>query len=169
MKQIPLTQGQFALVDDEDFEELSKHSWQIQKLKNGKFGYAIRTEFMPKKHTVYMHCAIMGMHKIDHADTMRLNNQRYNLRVASPRENAQNRPKRINSSSQYKGVAYRKDSKQYRAYIQDGKLIHLGQFGKDEIAAAKAYDKEALQRFGKFANLNFPIDQPIGSEESHGN
>lgn len=42
MKQIPLTQGKVALVDDSDFEELSKYKWHsVMFPGNGKF-YASR-------------------------------------------------------------------------------------------------------------------------------
>ena len=40
MKQIPLTQGKFALVDDEDFEYLNQFKWCA--LKRPHTFYAVR-------------------------------------------------------------------------------------------------------------------------------
>jgi surfactin synthase thioesterase subunit len=51
MKQIHLTQGKFALVDDEDFDWLNQWKWHYDK------GYADRT--VDGKH-IYMHRAIMN-------------------------------------------------------------------------------------------------------------
>ena len=42
MKEIILTQGQRALVDDADFDWLSQWNWRAQYCKNGPF-YAART------------------------------------------------------------------------------------------------------------------------------
>ena len=162
MKKIELTQGQYALVDDSDYEALSKHEWQAARRSNGQFSYAIRTEYKPKKRTVYMHVELTGLVKTDHKDGNGFNNQRYNLRSATNLENARNTSKASNRSSQYKGVSYRKDRGYYRAYIRDnGKLVNLGSFGQDEVSAAQAYDNEALKRFGSYARLNFTIEKEI--------
>ena len=60
-----------------------------------------------------------------------------------------------NSSSKYKGVSWNKANKRFLATIScDGKTYHLGTF-KDEIEAAKAYDKKAKQLFEEFAYLHF--------------
>ncbi len=37
----------------------------------------------------------------------------------------------------------------------ENKTIYIGQY-KDEISAAKAYDRAAKKYFGEFACLNFP-------------
>jgi hypothetical protein len=159
MKKIPLTQGQFALVDDEDFEELNKHKWQANKSLHTY--YAVRSFTVSKKIriNIKMHRQILGITdskiKCDHIDFNGLNNQRYNLREATHLENMLNRKSKINSSSNYKGVYWRKDNKIWGAKINlKGNQIHLG-FFLDEIEAAKTYDKKAKELFGQFAYLNF--------------
>ncbi len=158
MKEIQLTQGQVALVDDEDFDSLNQFSWCALKRSNGDFAYAARTVYNPKR-TVYMHVMINGP-KTDHHDCNGLNNQRYNLRSANSQQNNRNKFKYKGTySSKFKGVSYRHDNGMYRAYIRvNGVLISKGQYW-DEIDAAKAYDKAAIEEFGEFANLNFPLDK----------
>jgi len=65
--------------------------------------------------------------------------------------------RKLKTASQYKGVAWREESKVWRAMIRvNWKLIHLGQFEK-EIEAARAYDTAAKKYFGDFAAPNFNI------------
>ena len=45
-KQIPLTRGKVAIVDDKDFEELSKQKWHYRHMRHthkNKKGYAARS------------------------------------------------------------------------------------------------------------------------------
>ena len=80
MKQIPLTQGKFAIIDDKDFEYLNQWKWTY----DGR--YAIRSVAFTvgKRSKIYMHRIILntpvGM-DTDHIDMNRLNNQRLNLRI----------------------------------------------------------------------------------------
>ncbi len=80
---IPLTQGKYALVDDEDFEQLCKYKWYPQK---GRFTwYPIRnTRTVNGKRTVMrMSREILGMAKgdgkiADHKNRNGLDNRRDN-------------------------------------------------------------------------------------------
>jgi len=93
MREIKLTKGQIALVDDADYEGLSKIKWcatlcsyayrqgtvkpkDKYYAKNGKYGY--------------MHRMLMnypdGM-VVDHIDGDGLNNRRENLRIITTRQN----------------------------------------------------------------------------------
>jgi len=79
MKRIPITDDIDALVDDEDYDNLSQHKWYFSD------GYAVRDH-----KRVAMHRQIMGFPKgmvVDHIDGNRLNNQRHNLRICTQREN----------------------------------------------------------------------------------
>lgn len=157
MKEIKLTQGKIALVDDEDFEHLNQWKWHIQK--SGNTYYAIRTEWLSKSKCicVRMHREILGVKSgdiIDHKDGNGLNNTRNNLRIADSSKNGSNTRSRKNSSSKYLGVHYCKTRSLWVAQIQHKKVgYHLGLF-KDEKLAAIAYNKKALELHGEFANIN---------------
>lgn len=167
MKEIMLTKGKTVIVDDEDFGELSKHSWYAWFNKtDGKYR-ALRNYVKDgKSHNLKMHRQIMGvidpMIKIDHIDGNPLNNQRSNLRVATSAQNNQNAKKQAGRSSKYKGVIWNKKLSKWRGRIQipnptgngPGKLIDLGLFREEKLAAL-AYDAKAKEIFGSFAKLNF--------------
>jgi len=154
-RKIPLTQGQYAIVDPERYEELAKHKW-FAKRCDGRF-YAARST---KNKNVKMHQVIMGTEEgkvIDHINSNGLDNRKANVRFATSQQNSWNqRKQRGNSSSKYKGVSWEKKRKEWRARITcNDKLIFIGCFNTEE-AAAKAYDGKARELFGEFAWLNFP-------------
>lgn len=159
MKQIPLTQGKFALVDDEDYERINQWKWHI-----GGKGYAIRTENFYKpcgrrtSRTIMMHRYILCVETVFHVDHInhdRLDNRRFNLRKCTRSQNLMNTQVRKNKSlSRYKGVARYARDKRWLAYInKDGIRHRLGRFEKEEDAAM-AYNKKAIELFGAFALLN---------------
>jgi hypothetical protein len=163
MKEIPLTQGKVAIVDDCDFEWLNQWNWCAAKdpRKTGDVWYAIRhgpsTE-TPRR-TIRMHreiAARAGLPQVDHSDGNGLHNWRSNLRPCTATQNNANMRKRPETSSQFKGVTWRRDTSVWKARIRVNRnLINLGCF-TDEIEAAKAYDTAAREHFGGFACLNFP-------------
>jgi HNH endonuclease len=161
MKTVPLTQGKVALVDDADYEEISRYKWFAAKLKG--IWYAHRTETRPDNRsvTVRMHRYLMNAlpgQKIDHKDRNGLNNQRDNLRLCSYAQNAANRSKcKTRGSSVYKGVSWQKGLDKWRVRIgpKIGK-ISVGCYN-DELTAARAYDESARLLFGPFACVNFPM------------
>ena len=158
MRQIPLTKGQFAIVDDSDYEQLSKYRWCAQKRDN-TYHAARRQRLHEGGAYVYMHRQIMGVEssvEVDHRDGNGLNNQRRNLRVCtSANNNFAFQHKRANKTSQFRGVSLHRCGK-WRASLQIScRQIHLGLF-EDEVAAASAYDAGARIHFGEFAHLNFP-------------
>jgi len=93
---------------------------------------------------------------VDHINHNGLDNRKANLRPATPADNARYaRYPKINTSSKYRGVWYNKQIKKWRAAILvNCKRKHLGYF-KNEIDAAKAYDKAAKLYYKDFAILNF--------------
>lgn len=166
MKLIPLTKGLFAQVDDEDFEYLSKWKWHAaSKGRNSGF-YAARRARVHEylvgtvKPNIWMHRVLMnpviGL-EVDHRNNDGLNNQRFNLRICTHPQNTMNIPVYRTSTVGFKGATFRKRSNRWESYIKlDGVPSYLGSFESPELAA-KAYDKAAIEYFGEFANLNFPV------------
>ena len=152
MKQIPLTQGQVALVDDADYDWLNESKWCAVKDRNGNF-YATRGY-------IQMHRQILGLgygdkRQGDHQNHNTVDNRRSNVRICTNQQNAMNRKKRQNTSSKFKGVTWNKYHKKWYAAIRiDGKKKHLGCFVTEELAAL-AYDKAAIREYGEFSHLNF--------------
>lgn len=170
MKQIPLTQGLTALVDDEDYERLKGYRWFGQRSKNGRTGYAMTKVGHGRKGTkrVYMHQLILGSGapgmEIDHKNCNGLDNRRENLRWATKAQQRANQPARRDSRTGLKGVNLFQ-GRYWAAHIREGgKQRHLGYFPTAE-AAARAYDNRARELFGEFAYLNFP-DQHV-SQPAH--
>ena len=154
MKKIKLTQGECAMVDDEDFEWLNQFNWSVFKYKNTDTMYAKRNSPSTPR-TVSMHREIMSNPKdmgVDHIDGNGLNNQRKNLRNCTSGENSRNRGKQINNTSGFKGVSWRKQKKRWRASISlNKKQIHLGYFSNKE-EASKVYKKACDKYHGEFSN-----------------
>lgn len=157
MKEIPLTKGKVAIVDDEDFEWLNQRNWHVQITVNSNILYATSDEWKPKKRKILMHRYILGLTDpkilVDHKDHDGLNNQRHNLRPCTKQQNQKNMASHRDSSSKYVGVGFRPGRGKFRARIWDGKDICLGHF-INEIDAAKAYNEAAIKIHGEFANLN---------------
>jgi len=154
MKKIELTQGKVAIVDDEDYEELSKYKWFFSS------GYARRglARQNGRPAAILLHVAIMGKMvglEIDHVNGDRLDNRRENLRHVTRSQNNQNQaPGREGASSQHKGVSWYKRDKLWTAQIKaDGKKCHLGRY-ESERDAAIAYNTAAIKHFGEYARIN---------------
>lgn len=99
MKEIKLTQGFVAIVDDEDYERLSHYKWHANKVGyDGDVVYARRRSRKGEKGThIYMHRFIMNTadnQEVDHIDYNTLNNRKSNLRNVSKKDNLKNRFKK---------------------------------------------------------------------------
>lgn len=156
MKEIILANSKLvALVDDDDFELLSRYKWTLYKN-----GMAVGYCSGDRKRTS-MHRFILQPKKteiIDHINHNTLDNRRVNLRIATNSQNQANRLKQNGKSSKYKGVSLRKrcPEKPFEAGIKvNGKTSYLGNFANEE-QAARAYDNAARIHFGEFAFTNFP-------------
>ena len=96
---------------------------------------------------------------VDHINKDRLDNRLENLRLATRSQQNQNKGLQKNNTSGFKGVSWSKQTNKYRAQIMVNKQsISLG-FYTDPIEAAHIRDEAALEHFGEFAVLNFPIGE----------
>ncbi len=162
MKQIKLTQGRVAWVDDCDFDYLNQWKWRWVKHRDST-GYAVRNRPRPSRKVIHLHHEVatragLPLDKlIDHKDRDGLNNSRSNLRSATPSQNSCNRALRKDSRTGRKGVSFDKGRGKWFAKIQfNGRQHFLGRFATLE-AASDAYDAAALKLHGEFACLNFSI------------
>ncbi|OMD76880.1 HNH endonuclease [Paenibacillus odorifer] len=148
MEKVNLTQGMFAIVDEEDFEEINKYKWHLSH------EYAARSI---DKRPIFMHRIIMNTPKgmdTDHINHNKLDNRRCNLRICTTKENQHNRKSCKDSSSIYKGVSWDRFTNTWRASIKiDNKRKTIGRFTTEESAAG-AYNHFAREYFGSFALLN---------------
>jgi len=159
MKEITLTQGQVAIVDDADYDSINAFKWYAQWSPYTKSFCAVRN--MPigggKWTKVLMHRVITGAPKgsdVDHVNMATLDNRRANLRVCTASNNQHNRGKQANNKSGHKGVTWDKLNGKWRAQIGHlGKMKFLGLFDH-VLDAAAAYDRAALDLHGTFARVN---------------
>lgn len=159
-REIQLTQGKVAIVDDEDFEWLNQWKWYAHRYD--KIWYAERNKPRPyvEKKTIRMHAVILGNDKwADHKNGNGLDNRRDNLRECTYSQNVMNRGIQSNNTSGYIGVAWHKKIDAWVAYIQvNRKRINLGRFTTKE-EAAYVRDQAAIKYHGEFSHLNFLNEQ----------
>jgi hypothetical protein len=162
MREIPLTQGYVALVDDEDYEDvMAAGPWHVTSRRGTRYATKrIKGPYLDGRRgagiSLLMHRLILGPNPdqdIDHANGDGLDNRRENLRVASTSQNMANQRK-TRGVSRFKGVTFL--PQRWRAAIQyQGRKKNLGNFATEE-EAARAYDRAAREIFGEFARLNYP-------------
>jgi hypothetical protein len=173
VREIQLSRGKIAIVDDEDYERVSAFKWYAYKHRRTDLWYAARTvKKGGKKISVPMHRFVIGASpefEVDHRDGDGLNNRRGNLREATRRQNAQNarHTARGTKTSPYHGVSIDKSGKYLVVIVAgelkngSGKQMYIGRY-RDEIEAARAYDRAAIKHFGEFAKTNFPVSEYEG-------
>lgn len=153
MKELRITNG-VAIVDDDDYEWLKKHSWT--RVKNGYVKLVIHAGLT----AMAMHRAIIKAKNgeiVDHINGDPLDNRKSNLRICTNQQNLFNRGKQKNNTTGYKGVSF-SNGKFRSKTVLNGKSKHLGSFD-NAVDAAKAYDEFAKKHHGEFARLNFPSHQ----------
>jgi hypothetical protein len=159
VRQVPLTQGEVALVDDDDYPLAAPYKWH-----RATHGYAARwepdaVEGWSRKRQVDMHHHIMGTIPgqviWDHVNGNKADSRRCNLRRVTYSQNMINR-RRCGRTSRYRGVDWCSRLGKWRARIRtDRRLVHLG-YLDSEVDAARLYDEGAILYHREFARVNFP-------------
>lgn len=163
MKEIKLTKGYVALVDDEDYERIAAHKWNASTSGNriyaARFG---RKGEVGAGRRIYMHRQVMGLTHgdaitVDHIFRLKtLDNRRSNLRLATNTEQRVNTGIMRHNTSGMRGVLWREASQKWLAYSNlGGKYKHLGLFFTKE---------EAHQAYVEHFQKNHPNFAGDGSE-----
>lgn len=173
MKEIPLTKGKVSLIDDEDFEKVSKFHWAF----DGRYARSVfkrpsaKRKRDPRGQTnIYLHRFILGLYdenfnsiprsrkEVDHINRNKLDNRKENLRLITSSQNKVNQPKRNikKATSVFKGVSFYK-SGNYTAWAAKitakDKYINLGYYDTEKDAA-RAYNAAAKLIHGEYVILN---------------
>ncbi len=159
-KVLILTQKMYAIVDEDDYNNLIIHNWFCYKNRNTI--YAARNIPRPNgtQYIQPLHREVMGLLEgdgfiVDHINRNGLDNRKTNLRIVSCSLNNHNRKLQRNNTSGYYGVSWHKESQKWCASISlHNKAIWVGLF-PDAKSAAIARDIEALKLYGASATLNF--------------
>lgn len=160
-KEIVLTQGRVAVVDDEDYEMLVRGSrWCVSD------GYAFNAA-RGRMHRVILNAPAGVM--VDHINGDKLDNRKENLRLCTNSTNQANRKTR-RGVSKFKGVVLerRKNGRVFwkATIVFEGKAEYLGSFATD-LEAAAAYNIAAVAKFGDFADINdltLPASDIVGKQ-----
>jgi len=152
---VPLTQGFTAIIDIDDYAEISKFNWHFQE--SGGVGYAARQATVDERPTkqrqfIWMHHVIIGKHEtmvVDHINGNGVDNRKSNLRHATCSQNQLNRKITSVGKSGFRGV-YPHDGKWQSRLKINGKSHHLGTFETVELAA-KAYISASIEMAGEYS------------------
>ena len=175
MQYIPLTKGQFAIIDDEDYERINQWKWYSQKSNTGY--YAARS--MGRDKSRFMHYEVLNLAigkdrkwVVDHINRNPLDNRKENLRICSTQQNLFNSgpKKKKGKTSYYKGIMFHQGHKRWAALLcYKRKQFHLGYF-QTEYEAMTAYNLAVVKKMGDYAYVNRwrgpTLPPPAGAEKS---
>ena len=158
---IPLSRGLYTIVWESDYLWLMQWKWCAEFNPLAGCFYAGRTakDANGKKTHIFMHRLILGLSMGDpregdhvyHKNS--LDNRRSNLRITDQYGQSQNKGKRVNNTSGYKGVSWDDKRSMWIAQIvAHGQWYFLGAFSAREAAYA-AYCAAAIRLHGEFACL----------------
>ena len=169
VKEIFLTQGKIAIVDEADYELVNSLKWYYAA-RTGRFkhlpGYAVRNWRFEdgSRRTVFLHDFLMGSkpgQKVTFINSETLDCRRENLRFATKVEIQRHQRIQTNKSLQFKGVDFNKKANVFRARIQISGKTHMLGFFPTDVEAAQAYDAAARKHFGELAAVNFADENEL--------
>ena len=138
------------IIDDSDYEAVSKHKWWVQYQADKRRLHAVCTKV--KRKYLALHTYLTGYKITDHVNGNVLDNRRENLRNCTIAENSRNRKISLINKSGYKGVIRFRGK--WRATITVNNIcIFISDYDSKEDAA-KAYNQAAIKYHGEFARLN---------------
>ncbi len=154
MEKLILTRGEFALIDDADFMELSRYPWYCTEQRYASTGKYPNNILM---HRLVMNCP--EGYVVDHINGNTLDNRKCNLQIITHAQNLMRAGKMAplfrKLSSCYKGLTLDKRTKKYHVRCTDLKgATHSGGSFKSEVEAALAYNTLCKKLRGDLAVLN---------------
>lgn len=159
MREINLSRGHLATIDDCDFDRINQIKWHFSPGTGSRLGYAVARI---NGKTTYMHRFILGAlrgQEVDHADRNSLNNVRSNLRFATRSQQCADTLRARVPQSGYRGVFLVGDgSADYWAEITVRGSRIRGARKLSPVDCARDYDAMAIEHFGEFAITNFPSE-----------
>ena len=153
MKEIVLSRGLAALIDDEDWSLVSKYKWWAAPAWHTFYAKTDGRRPDGSRFKLRMHRLLLmppdGL-EVDHINGDGLDNRRENLRLATHAENSRNLRMPSTNSSGLKGASWHKAAQKWRSrIIINGQDIHLGLFLTAEAAHA-AYCVASAKYHGEF-------------------
>lgn len=173
-KEISLSRGLVTIVDDADYEWLSKFKWYAVKGRCGAF-YASRKEVRivdgkRRCRSYEMQREILDPERVlprnikaDHMDGDTLNNCRENLRLVDDSISNVNRRLFKTNTSGFRGVYFRKKFPGWYVQVKCKGITYSGGTYPTAKEAAAAYNAKAIELFGSNARLNI-IEDAVSHE-----
>jgi hypothetical protein len=160
-RELELSQGLVALVDDADFDQVGQFKWSAHRTKYAIYACTRTPRGNGPRKTILLHRFLMKPPEgfvVDHISGNGLDNTRANLRVVPMRDNCRNRRRDVNCVTAFKGVHFDKKYGKWIAAINVGNRRYYGKFRSTAEEAARDYDDLARTHFGEFGRYNFPLD-----------
>ena len=150
-REIPLTKGLTALVDDEDYAAVSSHSWCADVVHQSLVYAQSRLGNKTQRLLRFVLVIQDGAVHVDHINGNGLDCRKKNLRVCTVMQNHFNMKVHADSTTGYTGVSFNRAVGKYESYInKDGRRTHLGYFTSKE-EAKEARDSMAIVLHKEFA------------------
>ena len=173
-KLIQLTQGQFSIVWESDYAELSEHLWMALWSEKAHAYYAAThtvNERGVRTTTAMQLILLAGQLALgeqgDHINGLQLDNRRDNLRPANRRQQKLNSGLYRNNKTGFKGVCEKKGySPLYVSQARyEGQIVRLGQYDTPEAGhfiycwfAANHYEGFARDEHLKYSGSQLTVD-----------
>lgn len=137
-------------IDRSDLESVLSKEWVVRNCYMQENGWGSKSRMFHRLKTNPPDGMIA-----DHINTLKNDNRSMNLRIVHPSLNNHNR--KFDNKTGFRGVKFRARLNKYEAYIEVRySTMSLGRFDTAE-EAAKAFDRKAVDIYGKAAMTNFDI------------